>query len=141
MLKQNECVRPTSAKKIAVSEGARGAIFLNPENASFRVIKADGCLYKNMLAADWIVCGPPGDVIIELKGSDVNHALDQVLNTMAIWSKDPEASLFLTSLIVCSRVPRFDSKIQRAKATVAKRFKTKLHVCSRNKEHVFAELF
>ncbi len=136
-----ECTKQFTATKLKVAEYGRQAIFLNPTRSKFRVIRADGCLYLNMLAADFIVCGPEGDVITELKGSDVGHAVDQILSTFDTWSKEEASSHKICGLIVCSRVPRFDTKIQRAKVSVAKRFKARLHVCSRNQEHDFASLF
>ena len=139
--KLSDCTDNSSDSRIKISECGRQAVFLNATRKAFRIVRADACLYTGVEAADWIVCGPEGDVIVELKGCDVSHALDQVVNTMRMWRKDRDVAAKMVGLIVCSRVPRFDSKIQRAKLTVAKDFRTKLHVCSRNQEHEFSKLF
>jgi hypothetical protein len=136
-----ECTRQSRATKIKVAESGRQAVFLNPERSAFRIVRADGCLFVGVTSADYIICGTPGDLIVELKGSDVDHALDQIKSTMTAWRRDPVAARTISGLIVCSRVPRFDSKIQRVKLALARDFQAKLNVCSRNQEHNFESLF
>ena len=136
-----QCTKSSKSSKIKVSESGRQAVFLNITNASFRIIRADGCLYVGVISADYIICGPPGDLVVELKGSDVGHGLNQVRATMEKWITSGNASAQVAGLIVCARIPRFDSKIQRVKRSLAKEFGAMLHLSSRNQEHEFTSLF
>jgi hypothetical protein len=63
-----------------------------------------------------------------LKGKDIEHACDQIFTS----AKMPEVKKLLGKklgfLIVCSRYPRFDSFVRRAKEESLKKFKAPLHV-------------
>lgn len=59
-----ECSRTLLASKIKIEESGRYAVFINIDRLKFTVVRADGCLYRGLVAADFIVCGPPGDLIV-----------------------------------------------------------------------------
>ena len=67
-------------------------------------------------AADYLVSIPTKvDVIVELKGKNVDHATTQIEATRLFWSnhKDYQSGQFIGALIVCSEYPRADLKIKR----------------------------
>ena len=59
-----------------------------------------------MLKADYLVSKPgTADVIIELKGKDIKHAVMQITSTLVIWKKAPPFSNKIGGLIVFTRCP------------------------------------
>lgn len=114
---------------------------LNPSREIYVVVQVDGCLIQGDLAADWIVGKKEvGDVVIELKGRDVDHAVNQIEATFQFWISRGYRQTRLAGLIVCSRYPAIDSTLQRAKNSFAKRYAAPLHVVSRNLEFGFNAL-
>jgi len=121
----------------------RWAVFLNPEQAPIRKIRADGCLVTEGAAADWIVSKTDlVDVIVELKGRDVDHAIQQIVSTLRFWSKHDGCKQkdHLAALIICTQYPRDSTKIERARRQIAHEHRAPLHVKSRNLEHRFEDL-
>lgn len=131
------CREKTFDSKVKVEEGARSAIFSNKNRTAFFRTKVDGCLVKNSTAADFVVtCVGTGSVIVELKGVDVEHAVKQI-DATAIYLKSCDAAqnlLPLAGLVICSRYPRFDTKLQRLAKLFAKSHRAPLHVVARNDE-------
>lgn len=141
-----KCIRSTSAKRVKINgEHNRSATFVNEAQEDFREIRVDGCLIPKGLAADWILCkASVGDLIIELKGRDVGHALKQVSATLAHWSTHKERSKksALASLIVCAaQKPQISAQRQRAEREFRRDYGAKLVVLSGNREHSFESFF
>ncbi|MBB5208362.1 hypothetical protein [Chiayiivirga flava] len=120
-----------------VEEGARSAIFLNAAREKYVKTKVDGCLLNNVLAADFVVTqSGKGSVIVELKGTDVERAVKQVAATIEFFQKCEAAKQKqkMAGLVVCSRYPRFDTKLQRLSSEFTRKYKVPLHVVSKNDE-------
>ena len=113
-----DCVDTVRDSKPKIEENGRKAVFLNPERASIKRVKVDGCLVKgDVLKADYIVSKPEViDVIVELKGKDIYHARDQILATLPVWRAHPPFSAKIAGLIVCTRSPISASELQLMKA-------------------------
>lgn len=136
-----DCFVDTNVSRIKLAESGRFLIVKNDERNKYRKAKVDGCLLSQELAADWVLTKyHHGDVVIELKGSEVDHAIKQIVATIKYWHENQLASGQLAAIIVCSRYPKIDTKIQRAKVTLAKTYKAPLHVVSRNREYQFSAL-
>jgi len=114
----DDCVETVRDSKPKVEDNGRKAVFLNPERASIKKVKVDGCLITGeVLKADYIVSKPEViDVIVELKGKDIYHARDQILATLPIWRAHPPFSIKIAGLIVCTRSPLSASELQLMKA-------------------------
>ena len=137
----NPCVESHSESKIKVHENGRSAVFLNPERMVYLKCRVDGCLIKQETASDFMLTKDGfGDVAIELKGADINKAVYQIFATMKYWKEQGLAQRKMAGLIVCSRVPRFDTGFQRGVSKIAKGFSAPLHITSQNKEHIFDKL-
>jgi hypothetical protein len=55
----------------------------NPKKASIRVIQVDDCAIKEGIRCDYLLILPDGqELYIELKGSDVTHALKQIIESI-----------------------------------------------------------
>jgi len=102
-----ECIESCNATSVYIEERGVRATFLNPHRKQIRKVHYDGCYNKTLgeLKADYIV-GMPGvvDVIIELKGSDLKHASDQVRSTLETWRLSPIRFPKIACLIVFGRI-------------------------------------
>jgi hypothetical protein len=133
-----DCLLVNKNSKVTIKENGKQAIFLNPERSVYFVIRVDNCVVKQAISSDYVVSKTKiGDVIIELKGMDVDHAVEQVFATAQFWADNKLREGKIAGLIVCSRKPSFDTKIQRFQAKFAQKFKAPMHIWPRNDEFVF----
>jgi hypothetical protein len=117
-----DCVEEIRHTKIKVEDGGRKAIILNSERAIIKKVTVDGCLITGPgLKADYVLSKPDlVDVIIELKGKDVPHAVEQIIATYRFWKTLPPFSPRVSGLIVCTRSPLVSSELQVIKAKALK---------------------
>lgn len=77
-----KCVRRHSEAEFEVSEKLSRVVFQNPNGKSVHEITVDGCVFKrpDVLRCDYLVNVLEIDtsVFVELKGSDIDHALEQL---------------------------------------------------------------
>ena len=107
-----ECETRVKFPKIVLTENKRCFVLVNPSLKIFRKIKVDGCAIKDGVRCDYLIIGSdPIEYFIELKGCDIDHALEQLETSIRkIGSKD--SKIRRNSYIVCSRVPRETPRIQ-----------------------------
>lgn len=124
---ESNCIEKIRDSKIRVDDPgtARKAILLNPERVQVRRIRMDGCLAPiGQVAADWVVSKPKDvDVIVELKGKNVDHAVEQIESTRTFWSGHPEyvAGQVLGAWIICSEYPSASTKVARYRESLRAR--------------------
>jgi hypothetical protein len=115
----NQCIEIVRDSKVKVHDSGTGksAVLLNPGRAQVRRIHMDKCFAPvGATAADFVVSKPKiVDVIVELKGKNVDHAVEQVDSTWAFWSKHAEhvPNQQIGAWIVCSEYPRASLKAAR----------------------------
>jgi hypothetical protein len=96
---------------------------------------------KNALAADWVVYKPEvGMLIVELKGSAVEHAIKQVEATARYLVANNWVTGKLGGLIVANTYPKAGGAVQKAQASFAKNFHAPLHVVTRNTDYLFEKV-
>lgn len=140
-MKPDECREAIAVSKIKLEEKGRKAIFNNLGRETYIKTRVDGCLLVNETASDWVLSKKNiGDVIVELKGRDVDHAVEQVTATADFWKEKGFSNGHMAALIVCAQYPRIDTKIQRATQAFSKKHKAPLHVVSRNSEYLFNDV-
>lgn len=138
-----ECQEITYVSKVKVEETGRKAIFLNADGVAIVKTRVDGCVIINQLAADWVISqNSIGDIVVELKGKDVEHAAKQIHATADFWSQNGLRIGKIAALIVCKQYPKASTMIQRAQQAFAKRFGGPLHVVTKayefRMEHVLS---
>lgn len=138
----SHCFESTRDSKIKVEEKGKKVIISNEMKETYTKIKLDGCLLQHITASDWAISKKElGDLVIELKGCDVDHAVDQIKASILFLDTHNLRNGKLACLIVCKRYPRIDTKIQRAKMEIASKYKAPLHITTENKEYAFSNLF
>jgi hypothetical protein len=136
------CVTITSVSKVNVEENKRRVIINNSNKEKYTVTEVDGCLIKNSIACDWLISNEAvGDVLIELKGCDVAHAVEQILATAEYIDKNKISVGKKAGLIICSKYPRIDTKVQKHKIAFAKKYNAPLHIVNNSGEFTFTNLF
>jgi len=141
----DECIEICNGPSVFVEENGIRASFANPRRMQIRKIHYDGCYNKNPndLKADYIVGSPNAlDVIVELKGSDLKHARNQVEVTLDRWKVSPIRFQRIVCLIVfgrlegnqrkAGRIPRINSRLQSLEAEFLRTQHTLLVICESN---------
>jgi hypothetical protein len=115
----NPCIEEIRHSKVKVHDPGTGmsAILQNGKREKVRRIRMDGCLAPHgQRAADFVVSLPRVvDVIVELKGGDVDHAVTQIEATRTFWRSHVkcEKGQFIGAWIVCTEYPRASLKVGR----------------------------
>ena len=111
------CTTTRTDSKIKVEAHTRKAVFDNSERSEIKIIDVDCWLAADAgPKADRIVSKPGVvDVVVELKGKDIDHALEQVLATCTKWKDVPPFSKKIGGLIVFSRSPERSAAIDDSK--------------------------
>jgi hypothetical protein len=126
------CTKTVSSSLIKVEEHRRKAVFRNPKRDPYEVSLIDGCLIDDGVRADFLVSEVgKASVIVELKGSNVAHACEQVIASASHEAIKPLLHGKIGFLIISSRFPRFDTYVAKAKQRCARELKAGFHVvCS-----------
>jgi hypothetical protein len=132
MCRFSHCITESTGSNITVQERGKRANFLNQNRARFSVTHVDGCVVTTGPRADYLVTKiNVGTVIVELKGSDVYRAAEQIVATASHENCLELIEPRKAGLIVCSKVPAFDTAAARAK-NLARRRQLRLEINCRN---------
>jgi len=106
------CTDELDVSKITVKRDGRRATFDNSDRATIKCVDLDRWIPSNTtIKADYIVSKPGvADVIIELKGKDIDHAVEQIVVTLGKWNAAPPFSKKIGGLIVFTRCPMSAAK-------------------------------
>jgi hypothetical protein len=138
MIVKDKCKEYTTVSRVQVSERCRKATFLNPDNFQYLKVRVDNCIVENATAADWLISKEGiGDVIVELKGRNVEHAVKQINATAELWTGEGLRTGKLAALIVATQYPSANTAIQKAQQAFSKKYNGPLHVVTRNAEYCF----
>jgi hypothetical protein len=125
-----ECERYRSDPKIVLEENRSKITFLNPNQDKVLEIKVDGCAIKDdeTLRCDYALV-PPSEVeiYIELKGSDVLHAVKQIESTINLLSINSQKAKKLC-FVVSTRVPKQTTSIQQLQSQFKKKFNASFRI-------------
>ena len=115
-----KCTEELNHPRVTVKAKGRAATFLNPERAKIKKIDVDCWLSSTKTPkADYIVCKPDVvDVIVELKGKDILHAVEQIVATYAHWKETASCAAKVGGLIVFTRSPKRSALLDTVKATL-----------------------
>jgi hypothetical protein len=92
---RKECQRHKSDKKIVLQEKRSKITFLNKNKEQILKIRVDGCAIDDnkTLRCDYVlVRSNEVEVYIELKGSHVSRAIEQIKSTIKLLSDSPKES-------------------------------------------------
>jgi hypothetical protein len=123
------CTVITTNSNVKVEENGRKAVFKNKNKEAYSISEIDDCLIKSGIRADWLVSKVGStSIIVELKGKDISHACEQIFTSAKNDSVKQLLEEKIGFLIICSKFPRFDTFVRRAKEKSMKEFKAGFHV-------------
>lgn len=119
------CIQPTKDLKIKFEENKRKIIFMNPDRKDYKRVQVDGCAIddKVTMRCDKLLVSADEheERYVELKGTDVMHAIDQLESTIVrLGEFDDNRHAYVISTNVA---PAYTTKIQQK----ALHFKKKYH--------------
>ncbi|WP_413171983.1 hypothetical protein [Anabaena azotica] len=124
-----KCAEKIKHKNILIEEKKSSRIVFSNENLiEVTKVQVDGCLDIQGVKCDWllIINEPYIEIYVELKGSDVEHAFEQIENTIKIVSQNyKEVAKYC--YIITTRCPLTSAQIQ----VKAKSFKSKYNAVLR----------
>lgn len=123
------CTKYVTHSQVKVEENKRKAVFRNVSGDEYAISKIDNCIVTSGIRTDYLVSKVgSASVLVELKGRNVEHACDQLFASAGHGDVKPLLEANLGFLIVCSKFPRFDTYVLKAKSRAAKDFKAGFHV-------------
>lgn len=135
-----KCEKASSDKLIPLQENKSKCVIENPNKFTVYIVQVDGCAIKEGLRCDYLVFPNPKDIkktleiYIELKGSQISHAIEQLEATMRQLS-DNTAKAEKVCIIVSTRCPITGTDIQNFKTKFKKTYNAKLEV--KNKTYTY----
>jgi hypothetical protein len=107
------CTDELNHSKIAVKRDGRRATFDNSDHSTIKCTDLDCWIPSTVtVKADYVVSKPGiADVIVELKGKDIQHAADQIVVTLGKWRTAPPFSTKIGGLIVFTHCPMSAAEI------------------------------
>ena len=126
---KNECKVITKNKLIIFSEKRSKLTVQNTRNSEVTKIVVDGCQITSGIRCDHLMIVDEVEYFIELKGQDIEHALEQIEETISDLSGDPKYSEKI-AFIICTRSPLTSTSIQNHQVKFRKKFKCKLIIKS-----------
>lgn len=134
----NPCTQIITHSKIKLSDpkSKYSAVINNPLQIKHEKTQADGCWVKEKTAADWILTCTTNQhqVIVELKGSNVDHGAKQITATAEALLDAGKIGKKIAGLIVCTQYPKNNTTIQRTSRQFALKFKGPIHAVTKSRE-------
>jgi len=116
------CTEVLTDSKVTVKRDGRRATFVNPDHAEIQCVDLDCWLPANETRADFVLAKPgTADVIVELKGKEIDHAARQIVATLGAWKQAPPFSEMIGGLIVFTRSPKAAAQIGELKKRMLKK--------------------
>jgi len=139
-----KCSEYTNDPKIKLADHRSSyALFINDARERFRKTQIDGCIVNGELASDWLLQSEKyGALIVELKGRNVGHAMDQIMATIRIVRDKGLAAQNepLGALIVSNCGPKIaTTKFQQTKAALSRQ-SIRLTISSSTRQFFFSDL-
>jgi hypothetical protein len=126
------CIEVTKDKKIVVSENRSKFTFDNINGDKVKKIQIDGC--KSFVIqgrkCDWLLVINDIQIYVELKGTDIDHAITQLKNTILHIQKNNDFNVVqkIFCYIVTTRSPLSSQQIQNAAKSLKKSHNATLRV-------------
>lgn len=122
------CIKETTDSIIKFQERRSIIKFSNQQRRVYKRVKVDGCALLEGEKCDCMLCSADEheERYIELKGSDIPHAIEQLRTTI---QKIGEYKEKRHSYVVCTKVaPQITTLIQKAKVEFRNKFKSELQI-------------
>ena len=110
----------------------------NPKRASIKVVQVDGCAIKEGVRCDYLLILPDGqELYIELKGSDIKHAVEQIAKSIDLLACNCYPIIKLC-FIASTRCPINSTEIQNLKKKFRQKYNAQLTIKNGEITHNYA---
>ncbi len=137
------CESELIISKIVLSEEKSKITFVNNKRKKVRKVKIDDCVIKgNEKRCDFLIIRKPKEEIyVELKGNNVDYAIEQIKNTIKIISRrnnNAVNSLDKICFIISTRCPLISAQIQELKISFKRNYKSQLIIKNSPFEYILS---
>jgi hypothetical protein len=109
----------------------------NPKRAAIRVVQVDDCVIKEGIRCDYLLVLPSEqEIYIELKGSDVKHAVEQISRSIDLLTCDCH-SIVKLCFIASTRCPINSTEIQNLKKKFRQKYNAKITIKNGEINHTY----
>lgn len=125
------CIRASTDSQIKFEELNRKIIFLNPNHELYQKVQVDGCTITDGIKCDKLLLSADEheERYVELKGTDVMHAIDQLEATILRLGEFEDNR---HSYVICTNVaPAYTTQIQKKQMLFKRKYKSELVVRER----------
>ena len=134
----NRCNQFSQNRNIPVSENGRTFRVINDTQKYINKVEVDGCYITNGAKCDWLFEVVEKDLVsnvfyVELKGSDISHAIVQLETTISHCEKF-HSSTQRQAYIVASKVPKSGTSSQVYKKNFTSKNNIQLFIDTNRKE-------
>jgi len=119
------CTNYTKSKIICLQECKSKLILDNVNCNKIKKVVVDGCQIIDGIKCDYFLLVNNIEYYVELKGCDIDHALEQVTRTIELLSQCSRTKSKIC-IIICTRCPISSTKIQVLRANFRKKFNSDL---------------
>ncbi len=131
----DECEETLRNPRIPLKEKKRKITFINNSKSAIRKIRIDNCVITEGLRCDWLVIDESMiEYFVELKGSDVKHAVKQLTTSIEKVSQDKRRQKKYC-FIVSSRIPKTGTDILKWKKEFKRDFNAVFNLKNNQMEH------
>lgn len=137
-----KCEKPFAERRLVLEDPESTArpkpkiTFVNGSRAELRKVKVDGCAITRGPRCDYLVIAPNGvEHFVELKGTDVRHAVKQLAASIEQLSASPKRIEKLCFIVATKISPATLPYVQDSRIRFRKDWKSKLLVKERQAEY------
>jgi hypothetical protein len=127
----NECKSLSNSRKIVIRDkGSKNPVcivFMNKSSLNVDIIDVDDCVIKSGVRCDYLLILNDTEYYVELKGSDVSHAVKQIERTVKLLSKKPKTQP-KHCFVISSRCPLSGTEIQEIQLKFKKHYNSSFRV-------------
>lgn len=122
------CVVSTDNAILTFSEKKSTFQVINAERRKLEKHQVDGCLIVDGIKCDWLLVDSETgkEIYIELKGSDIKHAVDQICSTVNALTRDLKGVKL--GYVICTKCPLDSTSVQRIKKAVLLSHRIRLRI-------------
>ena len=131
---KKKCLTTNNDKLVVFKEKRSKLTIVNRKQVSATKVIVDDCVITSGIRCDFLYIINKTELFIELKGQDLNHALDQLETTIKKLSKDSK-KFKKKSFIICTRSPLNSASIQNHRVKFRKNFNSELIVKNSPHKH------
>jgi hypothetical protein len=131
----NKCEIESSQKIFVFTEQRSTLRLINKNQVKSIRIEVDGCAITSGLRCDFMHIANNTEMYIELKGTDIAHAVKQIEETICKLGKDLIQNKIC--FIICARSPLVSTEIQALQWKLRKSHNAKLIIKSSPYEHQY----